>query len=56
MVKTIHKTECDKYLELLDCLKVGEVYRYIGNGEFEIVDLKELVLRAIETEESMYAD
>lgn len=56
MKKMIKETKCDKYLELLNSLQVGQIYRYIGNGEFEIVDLKALVLKAIENAESVYND
>lgn len=34
----------------------GKIYRYIGDGEWEIVDLVELVRRAIENAESVYND
>lgn len=47
MVKDISKTECDKYLELIQSLEVGKLYRYIGDGEFEIVNLKEEILKMI---------
>lgn len=41
--KKIGPTTCDKYVELINTLKVGEIYRYIGDGEFEIVDLKKII-------------
>lgn len=45
--------ECDPdYLfvkpTLDDVLEVGKIYRYIGNGEFEIVDIVALVKKALE--------
>ena len=48
MVRDISsQTACDKYLELIQSLQVGEIYRYTGNGEFEIVNLKEEILKAL---------
>lgn len=48
MVRDIsNQTQCDKYLELIQSLKVGEIYRYIGDGEFEIVNIKEEILKMI---------
>lgn len=41
------KNMINKYEELLEALEVGKVYRYIGDGEFEIVDLKKLINDAI---------
>lgn len=34
--------------ELNDVLKVGGVYKYIGDGEFEIVDVLDMVNKALE--------
>ena len=33
----------NKYDELLEALEVGKIYRYIGDGEFEIIDINEEV-------------
>lgn len=30
----------NKYEELLEVLEVGKIYRYIGDGEFEIIDIE----------------
>ena len=32
-----------KYDELLEVLEVGKIYRYIGDGEFEIIDINDEV-------------
>lgn len=47
-VRQTEKTTCDKYIELINTLKVGQIYRYIGDGEFEIVDLSKLVVSALD--------
>lgn len=36
-----------EYQDLLESLKVGEIYRYIGDGEFEIVDVADLAKKAV---------
>lgn len=54
MTKTINSTACDKYVELINALEVGKIYRYIGDGEFEIVDLVKIVTDALN--KSTYGD